>query len=322
MALPSRRAAKRRTEERRGPGRGLRPGVVFSALLHLSLAALVIVASLQREKPPEPLPPPSYAMEFERGAPDRPAEEESNPPPSVAEAPQQDAVPQEAPAPEAPLAEVEPPAPEPAWTPREAQTRPPPQPEAPLTAEATPPRPEDLPIPPPPAPPQPQRDAALTSPPRPPARPPPSERLPGLFLPEARTLQPAPPRPAGSRPGLDLSPGRLQQPGRDSPDAQALVRGAQVGPDWRNAFRRWLEDHKRYPEAARVVGEEGTNRIELIVDPDGRVRSARLLRRSGSVWLDAGTMSLFRNAVLPPFPPGSDPSGVTVDLTINYILIR
>jgi outer membrane biosynthesis protein TonB len=171
VALPSRRAAKRRTEERRGPGRGLRPGVVFSALLHLSLAALVIVASLQREKPPEPLPPPSYAMEFERGAPDRPAEEESNPPPSVAEAPPQDAVPQEAPAPEAPLAEVEPPAPEPAWTPREAQTRPPPQPEAPLTAEATPPRPEDLPIPPPPAPPQPQRDAALTSPPRPlPAR--------------------------------------------------------------------------------------------------------------------------------------------------------
>ena len=57
-------------------------------------------------------------------------------------------------------------------------------------------------------------------------------------------------------------------------------------------------------------------------EPDGRVRSGRLVRRSGSVWLDAGTVSLFRNAVLPPFPPGADPSGVTIDLTINYILTR
>lgn len=56
--------------------------------------------------------------------------------------------------------------------------------------------------------------------------------------------------------------------------------------------------------------------------PDGRVRAARLVRRSGSVWLDSGTVNLFRGAVLPPFPPGADPGGVTVDLTINYVLIR
>jgi TonB family protein len=121
---------------------------------------------------------------------------------------------------------------------------------------------------------------------------------------------------------LDLSPGALPRPGRDSPDAQVIVRGAQVGPDWRNAFRRWMQEHGRYPTNAAVVGEEGTTRIELIVEPDGRVRSGRLVRRSGSVWLDAGTVSLFRNAVLPPFPPGADPTGVTIDLTINYILIR
>jgi TonB family protein len=62
--------------------------------------------------------------------------------------------------------------------------------------------------------------------------------------------------------------------------------------------------------------------VELQVAPDGRVRSARLVRQSGSVWLDAGTLSLFRGANLPPFPPGADPGGVTVDLTIHYILIR
>ena len=57
------------------------------------------------------------------------------------------------------------------------------------------------------------------------------------------------------------------------------------------------------------------------MDPDGRVRSGKLVRQSGSIWLDAGTVSLFRNAMLPPFPPGADPAGVTIDFTINYVLI-
>ncbi len=317
MAPPRRRAG-----ERRGSRLGLRPGVVLSALLHLGFAALAVFASLSRGKPPEPLPPPAYAVEFEGGAPDRPAEPEASPssPPDVEEAPQNDP-PQEAPAPA--VAAVEPPAREVAQAPvEEPAPPPPPRPDEARTtaAEADPPLAEDLPIPPPPpAPPQPQREAALTAPPRP-ARPPPSEPLPGLYLPDARDLQP--PRPAGPRRGLDLSPGQLPRPGRDSPAPEASVRGAQVGPDWRNALRQWWEDHKRYPEGAAVLGEEGTTRVELIVDPDGRVRSARLLRRSGSVWLDAGTMSLFRGAKLPPFPAGADPGGVVVDWTINYRIIR
>ena len=315
MALPRRPAGRKR-----GPGAGLRPGVLLSALLHLGFAVLVVLASLGREKPPEPLPPPSYAVEFEGGAPDRPAERDSeaSPPPEAEAVPQEDR-PQETPAPEPPVAAVEPPRPEAAQTPPDA---PAPPSEAPATtAEAEPPRPEDLPVPPPPAPPpRPQRDAALTAPPRP-ARPlPPAERLPGLYLPDARDLQP--PRPPGPRRGLDLSPGQLPRAGRDTPEPEAAVRGAQVGPDWRNALRQWWEDHKRYPEGAAVLGEEGTARVELIVDPDGRVRSAKLLRRSGSVWLDAGTMSLFRGAKLPPFPAGADPGGVVVDWTINYRIIR
>jgi TonB family protein len=116
--------------------------------------------------------------------------------------------------------------------------------------------------------------------------------------------------------------GQLPQTGRDSPEAELRVREGRVGPDWRNAFRRWMDEHGRYPTNAAVVGEQGTTTIELIIDPDGRVRSGRLLRRSGSVWLDAGTVSLFRNAVLPPLPAGSEPSGLTLELTIKYILYR
>lgn len=133
--------------------------------------------------------------------------------------------------------------------------------------------------------------------------------------------QTPPPRPGAARP-LDLSPGQLPSQDRASPEPEVEVRGAQVGPDWNQAFRRWVLERLRYPEAAILLGQQGTTRIELIVDSDGHVRTMRLLRRSGSVWLDAGTMSLFRGATLPPFPPGSDPSGITVDLAVHYILIR
>jgi TonB family protein len=292
--------------------RGLRPGLAASILLHLGFVVLVVLAALQRERPPEPLPPPAIAVEFESGSPDRPAE------PELQAAP--------VPAPPAPEAVPAPPAPPPMPPSLAAPPAPP------LLATPLPP--------PPPAPPrpqeQPQAEAALPPPPLAPALPAPPppapapprqaqpQRLPGVYMPEAFALTPPrqAARPRTARPSLDLSLDSLAAIGRATPEPQAEVRGARVGPDWRNAFRAWLEANKHYPENARVVGEQGTTRVELLVEPDGRVRSARLLRRSGSVWLDAGTLTLFRGARLPPFPPGADPSGVTVDLTINYILIR
>jgi TonB family protein len=109
---------------------------------------------------------------------------------------------------------------------------------------------------------------------------------------------------------------------RLTPEPQLQVRGAQVGADWRNALRRWWIEHRRYPDGAILAGHQGAVRIEMRVAPDGRVLQARLIRRSGSIWLDHSTETLFRGARLPPFPPGADPDGVTVDLTINYILVR
>lgn len=139
-------------------------------------------------------------------------------------------------------------------------------------------------------------------------------------MPEATAM--APPRPDAPRSRLDLSLAPLAPRGRDSPDAEAVVRGAEVGPDWRNAFRRWVDDHKRYPPNALLVGEQGRTRVRVTVEPDGRVRSVRLTGPSGSVWLDAGLVAMFRGAVLPAFPPGADPNGVTIDFTMNYVLVR
>jgi TonB family protein len=100
------------------------------------------------------------------------------------------------------------------------------------------------------------------------------------------------------------------------------VKGAQVGPDWRNAFRRWVDDHKRYPQNALLLGEQGASRVRVVAEPDGRVRGVQLIGPSGSVWLDAGLLAMFRGAQLPAFPPGADPRGVTIDFTMNYILVR
>ncbi|GGC52365.1 hypothetical protein GCM10011504_33500 [Siccirubricoccus deserti] len=313
-----------------------RAPVAASVLLHLGFFALVMLALLTREKPPEPLPPPAYAVYYQSGAPDRPGEPEAEAqaertapppePPSVAAPPAPPPLP-DLPVPETPrpptapplLAEPAPPMPPPAQPETAAPPPAPPRPDPQVAV--LPPRPVPAPLPLPPPPPAPPREV-----PRGEAAPAP-QRLPGLYLPEALALtrpqtRPAPSRPEAPRRRLDLALGPLPPPGRFSVEPETDVRGAKVGPDWRNAFRRWLEENKRYPENARVVGEQGTNRVELQVAPDGRVRSARLVRQSGSVWLDAGTLSLFRGANLPPFPAGADPGGVTVDLTIHYILIR
>jgi TonB family protein len=110
--------------------------------------------------------------------------------------------------------------------------------------------------------------------------------------------------------------------GRTSPDRTVQVRGAQVGPDWSNAFRRWLDQNLRYPQRAIQDGDSGTVQVRITANPDGTVRQVRLLRASASPALNSGTSMPFAGARLPAFPLGSDPNGVEVDLTVNYILLR
>jgi len=98
------------------------------------------------------------------------------------------------------------------------------------------------------------------------------------------------------------------------------VRGARVGPNWLNAFSAWVEERKRYPEAAALLGQQGSSRVEVLAAPDGQVRAVRLTRSSGSPWLDAALINMFRGARLPSFPPGSDPGGITINFTMHYIL--
>ncbi len=100
------------------------------------------------------------------------------------------------------------------------------------------------------------------------------------------------------------------------------VSGAQVGADWRAAFRRWLDQNMHYPRRAAELGESGTVRVRVVAGPDGRVRTVTLTGPSMSPSLNVGTTFPFVDARLPPFPPPADPDGVTIDLAVNYYLVR
>jgi len=315
---------------------GLRPGLLASVLLHAGFFGLIVLAVLTRPAPREPGADAGYPVEFLTGETAPPAGP-ATPPAPVPSVPNVEEVPPPAAAPVAPppLPQFAAPPPPPA-APRPAEAAAPPvpvpPPPAPRFAAVPPPPPgqfEALPLPPPPPPAprldRPQQEAAVIAPQRP-ARPAPPapERLPGLWLPDGARLSPSPSqRPeARAQRGIDLSLNTLSVIGRNQPLPQVSVRGANVGEDWRRGFRRWLNENVRYPANAAAVGDEGVNRIQLLVAPDGRVKSWRLVQRSGSVWLDAGLEGPFRNAVLPPFPPGADPDGVEVTLTVFWNIIR
>jgi protein TonB len=102
----------------------------------------------------------------------------------------------------------------------------------------------------------------------------------------------------------------------------ARVTQGRVDPSWLSALQAWWQQHGYYPKQAAVLGQDGTAKIELVVDRWGKVRSVELLHRSGSPWLDLGAQAVFRGAKLAPFPANSADDQITLELTINYIIVR
>jgi TonB family protein len=101
-----------------------------------------------------------------------------------------------------------------------------------------------------------------------------------------------------------------------------VVHGAHVGPDWFQQLDEWWAEHHYYPPQAAARGEDGTVKVHVMMDHDGRVRGVELQGYSGSQWLDMGALALFRNAHLPPLPPGAAEDHADLDITIDYILLR
>jgi TonB family protein len=66
-------------------------------------------------------------------------------------------------------------------------------------------------------------------------------------------------------------------------------------------IRRQIEQAKRYPEAARRDGLQGTVSLRFRIAPDGSVEAMEILRSSGSRILDEASMQTIQRAA--PYPP-------------------
>jgi len=298
------------------PGRFRRSAVV-SALVHGLLLALLIVGPLLLgpwRKPPEEVLPAPIAMVFE---PPKDSARSAPEPSPMATLP-------------VPPSPVTPPAPAPRPTPAAPAARPAPSPPAqpPRTAPAATSQPQ------PPAPP-PTKMAALPMPlrpqttpldpvPRPPERPRPLPR------PRPQSDFPVPTNFSFGAPRAQ--PRTAEQPAAATygPAARgalsfgqfARVTSGKVDPSWLSRLHEWWLRHGYYPDQAAQKGEDGRVSIQIVVDRYGRVNQVELEGRSGSVWLDMAAQGVFRGANLPPLPPDTTDPQITVDLTIDYILIR
>ena len=129
--------------------------------------------------------------------------------------------------------------------------------------------------------------------------------------------------------GIDLALGPLARNSNGAvprnpatPQPMVQIEGADLGDDWLRALHEWWNRHGYYPRQAAAQGEDGTTRLRVRVERSGRVREVTLEMRSGSQWLDMGSLAIFRDAMLPPFPPSTPQNEATLYLTLNFILIR
>jgi hypothetical protein len=61
----------------------------------------------------------------------------------------------------------------------------------------------------------------------------------------------------------------------------ATTAASAINADYRSALSAWLEAHKRYPESARIRGEEGRAVLRFRVDRSGRVLDYAVISGTG-----------------------------------------
>lgn len=107
--------------------------------------------------------------------------------------------------------------------------------------------------------------------------------------------------------------------------ALALQSGARADSrsDWAATLWAYLKARSTYPAAAQASHAEGVVQVYFVIDRRGDVRSARIVRSSGSLVLDAQTLMLLYNAQPLPAPP-ADVKGELIPITIpiRYSLQR
>lgn len=208
---------------------------------------------------------------------------------------------------------------------------PPPQPEAPPVQAETPPPPVATPPPEPQAAPPPDEPVAVTEPPpqapeapapvvQPP--PPPAPHKPVVKRPPKPVVRQPEPTPAiaPAQPTPIPAPVAPQQTALAPTQIPAPASSPVVSPGYLALLSAWLENHKHYPDSARMRGEEGRAVLHFDVDRSGHVLDFAVIKSSGYADLDAAIEEMMRGAILPPFPAGMTESRLPVSVTIRFSL--
>jgi protein TonB len=83
-------------------------------------------------------------------------------------------------------------------------------------------------------------------------------------------------------------------------------------------LKQWWDEHSFYPKEASQANEGGNVKVRIVIAPDGQVTSIEVVQGSGLSVLDAAAIAVFRNAHLPPFPPGTPAPPADVVVTLHY----
>ena len=195
----------------------------------------------------------------------------------------------------------------------------PPAPEVQPPLPPMPPPPAVVEAPPSPTPPPPPVDLAEVMLPPPPPPAPVAEPPPELV-----EKPPEPPREVAEAPPERRAPPRqtaAPQPVRLSAALQGMesftLEGRTTPPEAADAARN---RRPNYPEASRRRGEEGVVRVELLVDPNGRVVDVRVLESSGFSTLDAEAVKTVRDWRFRPAQRAGVPVAGSITTAVHFRL--
>jgi protein TonB len=101
-------------------------------------------------------------------------------------------------------------------------------------------------------------------------------------------------------------------------NAASHASDANNGAAWMGKLKQWWDQHSFYPKEASQTNEGGNVKVHIVIAPDGQVTSIEVVQGSGLSVLDAAAVAVFRNAHLPPFPPGIPAQPADVVVTLHY----
>jgi TonB family protein len=88
--------------------------------------------------------------------------------------------------------------------------------------------------------------------------------------------------------------------------------------DLMRQLQAWWDAHAYYPRHASNNDESGTVKVHLSILPDGGIWTIDVVEGSGSASLDSAAGTVFRGAVVRPFPDGEPKADM--DISLHYVL--